>query len=190
MLLAIGLVLLAIALLVGASRIGVATGVRIGAPILASDVGVEPAVMLEAPTLGLRGRPDYLLRERGRGRIYPVEVKPTRDSTTLYEPDMLQLAAYMLLTESAYGREFAGYGVVRYRSTEFRVALSRDLRRRCLAAAESVRAARRALDVHRSHDVRARCWGCAVGNHCDEQLREERGRGSGARGPGTHRQRG
>jgi CRISPR/Cas system-associated exonuclease Cas4 (RecB family) len=169
-LLAIGLVVFALALLVGASRIGMATGVRIGTPIMASDVGVEPSVVLEAPASRLRGRPDYLLRERGRGRIYPVEVKPTRESTTLFETDLLQLAAYMLLTESTYGREFAGYGVVRYRSTEFRVALTRDLRRRCFAAAAGVRAARRAADVHRSHRVPARCGGCAVRGRCAEEL--------------------
>ena len=166
-----GLVVLAIVLLVWARRIGAATGVRIGAHIVASDVGVESSVVLEARTLGLRGRPDYLLRERGRGRIYPVEVKPTRDSTLLFEADLLQLAAYMLLTESTYGREFAGYGVVRYRSAEFRVTLTRDLRRRCLAAAEGVRAARRATDVHRSHQVPGRCAGCAVRSRCDERLR-------------------
>ncbi len=180
-LLAIGLVAFALALLFVARRIGMATGVRVGTPIVASDVGVEPSVLLEAPATRLRGRPDYLLRERGHGRIYPVEVKPTRDSTTLFEADLLQLAAYMLLTESTYGREFAGYGVVRYRSAEFRVALTRDLKRRCLAAAEGVRAARRAAEVHRSHRVPARCGGCAVWNRCEERLPEKRDHGPGGR---------
>ncbi len=170
-LLAIGLVVVALALLVGARRIGTATGVRTGAPIVASDVGVEPSVLLEAPISRLRGRPDYLLRERARGRIYPVEVKPTRESATLFEADLLQIGAYMLLTESTYGREFAGYGLVRYRSAEFRVALTRDLRWRCLAAAEGVRAARRAAEVHRSHRIPARCAGCAVRGRCAEELR-------------------
>ena len=169
---AFGLLLLAIALLITARRIGAATGVRVGAPIVASDVGLEPSVMLEAPLHRLRGRPDYLLRERGRGRVYPIEVKPARESTTLFEPDLLQLAAYMLLTEATYGRDFAGYGVVRYRSAEFRVPLTRDLERRCLAAAEGVRAARRAAEVHRSHRLSGRCRGCVVRGWCGEALEQ------------------
>ena len=187
--LAISLVVLALVLLIGAGRLSARTGVRVGSPVVASDVGVEAAVVLEAPATRLRGRPDYLLRERGRGRIYPMEVKPTRESTTLFDADLLQLVAYMLLARAEYGREFAGYGIVRYRSAEFRVRLTRDLERRCLAAAEGVRAARRAAEMHRNHEVRARCWGCAVRSRCDEAIHEERDQGSGIRGQGTKRVR-
>jgi CRISPR/Cas system-associated exonuclease Cas4 (RecB family) len=169
-LLVAGLVLSAVALLVAAHRLGRSTGVRAGAPIVASDVGLDSPILLETAALRIRGRPDYLLRERGRRRIYPVEVKPTRTSGSLYESDAMQLAAYMLLTEARYGREFAGYGLVRYRSAEFRVALTPELRRRCLAAVEGVRAARRAADVHRSHAVAARCRACAVRRRCGEAL--------------------
>jgi CRISPR/Cas system-associated exonuclease Cas4 (RecB family) len=170
LLLAAGLTLVAIALLVYAQRIGQQTGIRVGTPIVASDVGIASALLLEAPSAGIRGRPDYLLRESGRGRIYPMEVKPTRESTVLYEADALQLAAYMVAAEAEFGREFAGYGVVRYRSTEFRVALTPDLRRRCLAAAEGVRAARCSTEVHRSHALPGRCRGCALFGRCGEEL--------------------
>jgi hypothetical protein len=76
----------------------------------------------------------------------------------------------MLLTETRYGAEFAGYGVVRYRSAEFRVPLTAELRRRCAAAAVAIRAARRAAAIHRSHEVRAKCWACGVRSVCDESL--------------------
>jgi CRISPR/Cas system-associated exonuclease Cas4 (RecB family) len=169
------LFLAAIALLVGAAWLASRTGVRVGATMLASDVGLDESATLESPADRIRGRPDYLLRERGRHRIYPVEVKPTRQSATLYESDALQLAAYMLVTEAHYGRAFAGYGLVRYRSAEFRVTLTPELRRRCQLAAEGVRAARRATVVHRSHRVAARCRRCAVQGRCGESLGLEAG---------------
>ena len=75
---------------------------------------------------------------RATGRVYPIEVKPTRDAVVLYESDALQLAAYMVLLEFRYGPEFAGYGVVRYRATEFRVPFTAELRRRCITAAEAI----------------------------------------------------
>src|SRR5271169_5768650 len=94
-----------VVMLVVAWLLARSTGVRVGAPVLGSDMGVDalPAVAMSDPVLRLRGRPDLLLRERGRGRVYPVEVKPTRESPTLYPSDALQLGAYMILTQAAYG---------------------------------------------------------------------------------------
>jgi CRISPR/Cas system-associated exonuclease Cas4 (RecB family) len=88
----------------------------------------------------------------------------------LYESDALQLGAYMLLAESRYGSAFAGYGVVRYHSSEFRVPLTAELRRKCITAAEAIRGARGAAVMHRSHEVRAKCWACGVRRVCDESL--------------------
>jgi CRISPR/Cas system-associated exonuclease Cas4 (RecB family) len=146
------------------------TGMRSDVTVIATDAGYLPAETLKDAALRIRGRPDYLVRDRTTGTVYPVEVKPTRDAVELYESDALQLAAYMLLTEKRYGAQFAGYGVVRYRSSEFRVPLTPELRRRCAAVAEAIRTARRATAIHRSHEVRAKCWACSVRSVCDESL--------------------
>jgi hypothetical protein len=167
------LVAVATTLLIVAAWLASRNGVRAAAPILGSDVGVAGVAslpLLEDPVTRIRGRPDYLVRERRRRFVYPIELKPTRSSATLYDSDALQLAAYMLLTEAQYGAQFAGYGIVRYRSSEFRVAFTPELRRRCIAAAEGVRAARAAADVHRSHEVAAKCGVCAVRGACSEVL--------------------
>ena len=163
------LVAMGILALVVAWLLSRTTGVRAAAAVVASDVGQLKVETLRDPALRIRGRPDYLMRERGSDRIYPMEVKPTRESATLYESDALQLAAYMLLAEVRYGKAFAGYGIVRYRAAEFRVPLTAELRRRCITAAEGIRAARQAAAVHRSH-VRAKCWACGVRSACDEAL--------------------
>lgn len=168
--LALALVVIAVIML-GVAWLGSrATGIRAGATVMSSDVGTSESDALVESALRIRGRPDYLVRERGRGRIYPVEVKPTRTATALYESDALQLAAYMLLTEAQYGAAFAGYGIVRYQSSEFRVSWTPELRQRCLAAAEGIRAARAAATVHRSHELPAKCRACAVRSACDEAL--------------------
>ncbi|HDH09491.1 MAG TPA: CRISPR-associated protein Cas4, partial [Chloroflexi bacterium] len=45
----------------------------------------------------LTGKPDYLVEEKGR--LIPVEVKPTVSPSTPYRSHVLQLAAYCLLVE-------------------------------------------------------------------------------------------
>jgi CRISPR-associated protein Cas4 len=164
--------LLAVGLLamVAAWLLSRTTGVRSDVTVLASDAGYLAPETLQDPVLQMRGRPDYLVRDRATGRIYPIEVKPTRDATALYESDALQLAAYMVLLESRYGAEFAGYGVVRYRATEFRVPYTAELRRKCITVAEAIRDARQAGVIHRSHEIRAKCWACGVRRACDESL--------------------
>jgi CRISPR-associated exonuclease Cas4 len=164
------LIAMGVAAVIAAWLLSRSTGVRSDVTVIATDAGYLPAGILKDPALRIRGRPDYLVRDRSTGAVYPIEVKPTRDADELYESDALQLAAYMLLTEKRYGAEFAGYGVVRYRSSEFRVPLTAELRRRCAAAAAAIRATRRATAIHRSHEVRAKCWACGVRSVCDESL--------------------
>jgi CRISPR-associated protein Cas4 len=168
--LAIVLLALGVASVIAAWLLSRTTGVRSDVTVIATDAGYLAPETLEDPVLQIRGRPDYLVRDRASGRIYPIEVKPSRVASVLYESDALQLAAYMLLAESRYGSEFAGYGVVRYRSSEFRVPFTAELRRKCITAAEAIREARRAAVIHRSHEARAKCWACGMRRVCDESL--------------------
>jgi CRISPR/Cas system-associated exonuclease Cas4 (RecB family) len=164
------LLIAAVLALTAAWRLGRSTGVSVASEILTTDVGRESAPLLQDAGLGLRGRPDYVLREAGTGKVYPVEVKPTRNARDLYASDRLQIGVYMLLTAKTYGGEFAGYGVVRYRSRAFRVPLTSDLSSECRAVADEVRSARRARNVHRSHASVARCRGCSLRHDCVEAL--------------------
>jgi CRISPR/Cas system-associated exonuclease Cas4 (RecB family) len=154
----IALVLVAVVLFVASWALGRTTGIRGGA-------SVEPLLVDE--TLRLRGRPDYVVRERGR--LVPIELKPLRRSTVLYESDRMQLVAYLLLVRANYPREFAGYGRVRYRDAEFTVTLDEASEARCSALAERVRAARR-TEVHRTHDIAGKCAACAHRAACGESL--------------------
>lgn len=140
--------------------------------VVASDTGAAPGVMLRDPALGLRGRPDYLMEERTADGtvLVPIEVKPTRRSTRLYESDAVQLGAYLLALRATHGERAARYGEVHYSGRSFRVELTAGLAGRVRATVAAVRAGRSAAVVHRSHDVPARCARCPMREACDERL--------------------
>ena len=143
------------------------------AVIVASDTGAgPPAVMLRDPRLGLRGKPDYVLREveQGRPRLVALEVKPMRRSGRVLESDALQVAAYALLLQATYGAAAAPFGYLRLTSRALRIDLTPELRRRVEEIVQAIRRDRRAPLVHRSHVIAARCAGCAVRAQCDERL--------------------
>jgi CRISPR-associated exonuclease Cas4 len=169
MVLALSLTLaLGILLYVLSSSLAQTTGLPANARILSSDVGAADPPLLEDPALGIRGRPDYVIRE-AKGLV-PVEVKPTRASTQLYQSDLIQLAAYLLLVRAVYPTQFAGYGRVQYRHAQFVVELTPELEARCRATAHLVRAARQATTVHRTHSLAVKCRACAMRPFCDEAL--------------------
>lgn len=145
---------------------------RGGTAIIASDTGVLPALVLRDPSIGLRGKPDYILEEDtgGRYELVPLELKPTRRSPRVYESDAVQVGAYLLLLRATYGGRAAQFGYVRYATGTFRIDLTPALEGRVRWIVAAVRSGRRAAVVHRSHNVPGRCAGCAVRAHCDEAL--------------------
>ena len=153
-----------------------ATGFRTplggGTAIVASDTGAVPAIVLRDPSLGLRGKPDYVLEQEieERRALVPLELKPTRRGRRVYESDAVQVGAYVLLLRAAYGERAARFGYVRYSTGTFRIELTSELERRVRGIVAAIRGARRAAVIHRSHAVPARCANCAMRPHCDEAL--------------------
>jgi len=124
---------------------------------------------LVSERFGLIGRPDYLV-DTGNG-VIPVEVKSARlpASGQPYDSHVLQLAAYCLLVEDLLDAE-VDCGIIRYRDAEIKVAYTPQLRIILLDVIEDMRAARRAAEVHRSHDEDGRCAACRMREVCDEAL--------------------
>jgi CRISPR/Cas system-associated exonuclease Cas4 (RecB family) len=158
----------AVVLFLAAHWVAADTGLTAGARVVSTDVGTEPATMLTDDALGIRGRPDYLVREAAG--LVPIEIKPMRKARTLYESDRVQIGAYLLLVRAAHPDTFAGYGRVRYRQATFVVPLTPELEALCAATASAVRVARRARDVHRTHAIAAKCRACAMRPACSEAL--------------------
>lgn len=153
-------------------RTGFAAGRSATGRVVASDTGVETAILLRDPKLGLRGRPDYLLEFEVAGHpLYvPLELKPGRRSRRVYESDALQVAAYLIALRATTKDAAATFGYLRYATGTFKVGLSRDLEKRVQAIVQAIRAGRSGATVHRSHAIVQRCVNCSVRAHCDEAL--------------------
>lgn len=115
----------------------------------------------------LTGRPDYLLEVRGR--LVPVEVKPTRQATQPRDADVMQLAAYCLLVEEEFD-EPPPYGILRYANQSWEIPWNDVSRARLLALLAEMEGAQQARDVARSHNQPARCQGCSQRDHCNQRL--------------------
>jgi CRISPR-associated exonuclease Cas4 len=140
--------------------------------VIASDVGTERSILLRDPILGIRGKPDYLIETDVGGRrvLVPLEVKPTRHSRRLYDADRVQIGAYLLALRGTFPDRASDVGYVRYADQTFAVRLTPELEREVEHIAAAVRRGRRALVLHRSHNVAARCRSCPMRQRCDEAL--------------------
>jgi CRISPR-associated exonuclease Cas4 len=119
---------------------------------------------------GLVGKPDYLVRVvvEGRSIPIPVEVKSRRRPERTPEGHRLQLATYCLLVEDQMHMR-PPYGLLRYADDTLRIPYTDDLRRQVLDAADAIRRARTATDVHRQHEEPARCQGCGYRHACGNE---------------------
>ena len=147
------------------------TGFAVGkvAPTVAGEDGERQERPLLSRRHGLVGRPDYVVRT-AEG-IVPVEVKSSRcpPGGEPYDSHVMQVAAYCLLAEDVLG-ERVPHGLIRYRDCDLKVEYTEELRGELLALLEEMREARRAEEVHRSHDEPRRCAGCSMREQCDESL--------------------
>lgn len=171
--------LLTILLLVGAALFffwfGRRTHEKSGLPvgeIVYSDTGAEEAV--EAPMIsrryGLVGRPDYLIHTQINGQkvTIPVEVKSRKRPPIVFENHTMQLAVYCLLVEEKFGQT-PPYGLLRYADATFEVLFDDKLRYQVLQAADGLRRARLAADVHRQHEEAVRCSTCGYRHACGDE---------------------
>ncbi|HEX3558526.1 MAG TPA: CRISPR-associated protein Cas4 [Pyrinomonadaceae bacterium] len=148
------------------------TGRPVGrlAPAEVGAEGFRQERPLVSSSLGLVGRPDYLI-EADDG-VVPVEIKSTACPADgrPYDSHVAQLAAYCLLVEDVLG-EPVPFGVIRYRDREVRVEYTVELREHALALLEEMRAAsNEGEEVHRSHQDPRRCAGCSLRDACTESL--------------------
>jgi CRISPR-associated exonuclease Cas4 len=161
------LVVLALSMLVVSRRMRVESGLPSGR-VVGSDVGISTrGKTLYSATYGLSGTPDYLVETEDG--VVPVEVKPSRTEKEPHESHLLQVLAYCLLVEETTGKR-PPYGLLRYSSDTFKVDYNRETRTHLLAVIEEMREAAQQREVHRSHEVPGKCWGCVYRSVCEESL--------------------
>jgi CRISPR-associated exonuclease Cas4 len=147
-------------------------GIPVDAQVVYSDTGAWERV--EKPLFSRRyrltGKPDYIVRDEAGGLV-PIEVKPNRTAPEPRLSDAMQLMAYGVLIEERFG-ERPEYGLLKYRDRVLRVEFSEELREEFLEVLAEMRAARRALNVPRSHDDPTICKYCGYRDECDEKLED------------------
>lgn len=129
--------------------------------------GQRPERPLFSPDLGLTGKPDYIV-DTGN-QIVPVEMKSRPAPRRPYASHVLQLAAYCLLTEKAYGRR-PPHGLLRYSDRSFSVDYDAELERRLLHTLDRMRADLATGGAPRNHNDRYRCNACGHRDHCLQRL--------------------
>ena len=159
------LAVVALLLLVLSRWLRAASGVPDGS-IAFEDSGLD-APILRSAKHGLIGKPDYLLTA-GSGLV-PVEVKPSRHEGRAYRSDILQLAAYCILTEETQ-ESFGGYGILRAGNATRRVAFTPELRSELLDTLDEMRNLMEATDVAANHASPTRCRSCACRAECGRPI--------------------
>ncbi len=153
-------------------RVGQRTHRESGLPagtVLYSDTGHEEAIVepLVSQRFGLVGKPDYLVEVTSAGRRFtiPVEVKSRKRPPAPSASHVLQLATYCVIVEDLYGQR-PPYGYLRYADVTLTIPFTDELRQTVLDAAKTIRQARTADNVRRSHQEPFRCRGCGYLDSC------------------------
>jgi CRISPR-associated exonuclease Cas4 len=160
--------ILALALLV----ISIAIKRSIGMPegkIVYADQGLwgKPEKAFYDGSLGLTGKPDYLIQSRQS--IIPVEVKSMWAPREPYDSHVLQLGAYCLLAERHFGNR-PPYGLLRYRNRTFKIPFTSALEEEVVGTVQIIRSHKELDEVCRSHDQPNRCARCGFRGRCDQRL--------------------
>jgi CRISPR-associated exonuclease Cas4 len=145
------------------------TGLPFNARIVYADTGAWAKVEkpMFARRYALTGKPDYIVEDAGV--TIPIEVKPNRTAPAPRESDVMQLAAYGLLIEEAYGM-FPPHGLLKYRDAVFQIDFTDELRAQVLTLIDEMRRDLSALDVARSHSEAPRCRACGYRAECGQVL--------------------
>ena len=163
------ILLAAIILFLVSSRLQKDSGLP-GGRIIRSDVnlwGEHNTQPLFDGSIGLTGKPDYLVRDGNT--IIPVELKTGRTPEAPYDAHIFQLAAYLLLTEKVYQLPVP-YGLIRYPQNTFQIENTQQLQKQTLDLIAEMHRNETEPNVHRSHADPVRCEHCGYKDICDERL--------------------
>ena len=122
---------------------------------------------LEDPSLGLIGKPDYIVKEGDA--IIPVEVKSRPIAERPYESHIFQMAAYCRLINSHFGKR-PHYGILHYPNRTFRVQFSQELENQLIHLIVLMQKQATMKNIPRSHESPARCRACGYNHICDQRL--------------------
>jgi CRISPR-associated exonuclease Cas4 len=140
-----------------------------GGEIIYADHGSreKPEKPLYDASLGLTGKPDYLVRRKDL--VIPLEVKSMWAPFTPYDSHVMQLGAYCILVEKQFNAR-PPYGLLRYRNRTFRVPFTPELEEAVIGHIERIRGLKEKEGAARSHDQPNRCARCGYRHVCDQRI--------------------
>jgi CRISPR-associated exonuclease Cas4 len=142
------------------SRYGIPAG-----KVIYSDLD-RPAKALFSRKFGISGKPDYIIRDRGRETLIPVEIKSGRADKP-YRNHVLQLAAYCLLVEETY-RKSVPYGIIVYADgKQHKINFDKALRSDLLGTIDEMKRSLRSGCPERGNDNKGRCRFCSFRGNCE-----------------------
>lgn len=118
-------------------------------------------------SLGITGKPDYLVREDDE--IIPVEVKSCRTPAAPYDAHIFQVAIYCLLVEKVY-QQTPSHGLIHYPGMTYSVEFTPALRQKTLDLLSEMHLQERHQSIPRNHDDPAKCKRCGYRDICDKKL--------------------
>lgn len=140
--------------------------IRLEGKVLYQDEGLK-SELLVSEELGLKGKPDLLLKQKGF--IIPVDKKPGRRRSRPYASQTMQLAAYCALVEAVHGVR-PPHGIIRYNDGDTEVPFTPQLEARLSTVLERMQSIKRGAEAHRSHASPGKCRSCGFNAVCDERL--------------------
>ena len=169
LLVAFGLILVALLLWLISKRSIASTGLPTGRIIYSDDGSWIPLdEPLFSEELNLVGRPDYVV-VKGDGTIIPVEIKSSLAPNQPTEGHIMQLAAYCFLVEQNFGSR-PPYGILQYRDQAYAVEYSYELEEDLETILEDMYQDMMFDKLDRDHEEWFRCQSCHFSTICNQSL--------------------
>jgi len=135
--------------------------------VIYSDLD-RPGKALYSRNLGISGKPDYIVKGRGRSLI-PVEIKSGRAHEP-YKNHIMQLAAYCYLVEENYRRSVP-FGIIVYSDgVQHRINFDKYLRSDLLATVDEMKRTIGRDCPRRAHSYKQKCRHCSFAGSCKSSL--------------------
>lgn len=127
---------------------------------------VRESSMLESKIYGIRGRPDYILEKDGN--YIPVEKKTGRTPKGPLFSHIVQLIAYCMLVEEAFGE--VEYGILEYDKRKYFIDYDENLKDAVVRLRENLLEDMDKGEAHRNHERKGKCLNCSRRDICPERL--------------------
>lgn len=140
--------------------------------IQADDLDKDRGDPLVSKKHFLIGLPDMIIEEEGI--MVPVEVKTGRIPLKPYFSHIMQLGAYMVLTDYKFG-QITTHGYIEYAPSKdnrkrFKIEWDMMTKALVLSKVSEIREAERTKVAHRNHNREGKCRNCSRRDSCPERL--------------------